>query len=964
MRFEILGPLRVEADGAEVEVAGGRARSVLAVLLVAGGRAVGTDRLIDQVWGEDLPANPANTLQHAVAQIRKVLEPGRARNEPPRILRSTDDGYRLALEDHDVDAARFERLVTDAALALDDDRPAQALAAANEALDLWRGPALAGFDDVPVVEAERVRLEERRLDAHLLALDARSAAQGPGSVVADLESLVVAHPRREGLWARLMTALYQVDRQADALRTYQRAADRLAESGLSPSPALRELEQRILGQDETLRPTTPTTPPVAHNLPTPPTPIVGRETELLRVGEALGSHRLLTLVGPGGSGKTRLAVEVGRRLVDGRSLDHRADTEADTDTGVGTEVGADGVRLVRLDDLADPSLLGAALAEAVDMPESWSGDLVPTLVEFIGRRRLLLIVDNCEHLLDSVAPLVARLLAACDHLRVLATSQAPLEIGGERRLPVPPLGLPGQSGSPFARLDEAPAVRLFLDRAEAVAPDLIPTLEAGDAGAEGELAAVANIVAALDGLPLAIELAAARCDLYTPIELARLLGDQLDRLDQVDLLDRGARDAPARQQTLRAAVTWSLGLLSDDERRFVGLVSVFAGGFDAESAAAVTGTGLDEVRRHLAGLVVRSVLWRMPAGGGSRFRLPETIRHLALDLLGGVLDEAEQERARSAHARFFADRATATDALLAGAGQAEAHARLVVDADNYRAAMAHALAADPADRARLEVGVRIAARLGRFWDWRGSLAEANTWTSRFVTAAGIPDDGRAAGPIEPMADLGLLVGWYAYLSSELDDRDRARRLSDLALEVAEAEGDAYGLAVATSAPAMQARLGGDPALALTYNQRIRDGVAHGTLDDAWIATWADNHDALCLTELGRLDEAEAAALRSEAGFAALGDRRGQGWALIARAVIALERGHGGARALAEQALAVASETNDGRNAAWATELAARALRLEGDGPGAEEREREAEALRSERGMRRSPWQHDRGRDQH
>ncbi|MEL7206741.1 MAG: BTAD domain-containing putative transcriptional regulator, partial [Actinomycetota bacterium] len=694
MRFGILGPLEVEVDGRPAAIAGRRQRSVLAVLLVADERSVTADQLIEQVWGRDLPANPANTLQHTVAQLRKVLEPGRPRNQPPQVLVSTDDGYRIDLTGHELDAREFEAHLAAASAAMTDGRAATAVATTEAALALWRGPALTEFDGVEAAEAEATRLAERLVDARQLAIDARSAVDGPAAVVAELESLVKEHPHREGLWARLMTALYQSQRQADALRTYQRAAATLAdELGLVPSNELRQLEQRILQHDPGLAPKRA----VPGNLPTPTNPLIGRQELTAVIAGALSRHRLVTLLGPGGAGKTRLAVEVGGAIVD-----HGG---AHPDAGA---TGADGVWLARLDNLWDPSLLALSIGTTLGLAESPEGDVITNLAGHIGRRRLLLVLDNCEHLTEAVGALVARLLADCPHLVVLATSQAPLSVTGKHRVPVPPLGLPADGDSPFARLDAAPAIELFLARAAAV--DLTRRLD------DEELSAVANIVRALDGNPLAIELAAARTDVYTPTEIARLMADRFE------VLAGGPRDVPERQRTLRSALAWSVGLLSDEERWFFARVSVFAGGFDTEAAATLTDTDEPAVRRLVAGLLARSVLGRDEAEGPDpRFRLLETVRLYGRSLL----DDDELAAVRARHAEVFADRVARLEPQLGGPDQADAFRRYVLDGDNLRAAMAWSLdhpegtaepRRAPAAVDRLRPGVRIAARTGRFWD--------------------------------------------------------------------------------------------------------------------------------------------------------------------------------------------------------------------------------------------------------
>lgn len=911
MRFRVLGPLGVERDGEAVPLTSHRQRAVLAMLLIAKGRTVSVEQLIDGVWGEQLPSNPTNTLQHSIAQLRKVLEPGRQRSEQPTVLVSTEAGYRLDLDGHTVDAHDFEAAIAQARELLAADQPEAAVDRISSGLDYWQGSAYAEFDADDFADGERKRLTELRLAARELLTDARLTATGPQAVVAELEDLVASYPHREGLWARLMTALYQVGRQADALRAYQRAATALGEElGILPSPELRALEQRILLQDPGLSPAPPTD--VANNLAASTTSLIGREDDLASVLDALESSRIVTLLGPGGSGKTRLALEAARLLAS------RADHP----------VGADGIWLVRLDDLSDPSLLAPSVGAAIGMPESAAQEVIQTLVADIAGRRLLLILDNCEHLLEAVSDLTHQLITVCPAVVVLATSQAPLRLSGERRVQVPPLALPGAEGTPFARLEDSPAVRLFIDRAVEIGLDReIATTE---------LDAIANIVKALDGIPLAIELAAARTDLFSPTEIARLLANRFD------MLSAGPRDAPRRQQTLANAMAWSHGLLNEDERSCFVRMSVFAGGFDLEAAAAVIGMGESDTVALVGQLVARSMLTReQRATGPSRFRMLETLRQFGLGLLEST---GEAEALHRRHGYFYAERAEQLDGRLIGPGQAQAFASFIADEDNMRAAMAWSLEAGSDETDDWVPGLRVAARSGRFWDWRGALAEANTWL------------GRVAGSvtIEVLADKALVLSWHGYFTAELGDRAKAEIIAERAGRIAAEQNDRYAIAAVGSTRALYARLGGELAAALALDDHIRRiGLEDG---DPWFVAWADNHDALVHLAAGDRAAARAAAERSYRGFSAIGDRRSMGWALTALAQVALEADdHETARDQACRALTLAIESADGRNAAWASELAAAAARAEGDNEGAEALEDDAAELLAARGMPRSPW---------
>lgn len=913
MQFRVLGPLEVIDDhGRPLAIAGGRQRTLLARLLVAGGETVPAERLIEAVWGDALPADPSNTLQQAIAQLRRAIEPDRERRAPARLLVREGGGYRLDLDGHHLDAARFTAELAEGRAYLAQGDPA-ATDALGAAIECWRGPAYADVAYGDFARPEIERLEEARVETRELLTDAVAARDGSAAVVADLESLVAEHPGREGAWARLMTALYRSGRQGDALEAYQRARQHLSdELGIDPSPALRDLEERILQQDDTLteplsdaRPPVPvpdTTPATPGNLPRPATSFVGRAAELEVIGELLGRERIVTLTGPGGSGKTRLAIEAGH--VVGQQFD--------------------AVHLVRLDGLRNPALLVSTVAGAVGMPENPELAAVDTLVSFLAPRRGLVILDNCEHLIEVVAPLVEAIAERCAGTVVLATSQEALNIGGEQVVPVPPLNLPGDSGSPFESLEAVPAVKLFLDRARAAVPDVESDADS--------LAAIANIVRALDGIPLAIELAAARTRLLSPSEIAERLADRFE------LLEGGSRTAPARQRTLRGAVEWSYSLLSDDERTFFDQLGVFAGSFDPDGAAAVAASGDPVVAlRHLGSLLDKSLLWSMPVGNGRRFGLLETLRAFAVERLE---ERAEAAGARQRHADYYAALTEELTLTLHGPTQAEAITRFEVESDNLRAAMAWSIDCD-----ELDAAVRIAASSGQYWDWSGSLAEANEWLARVLVAAG---DRRGDPP------LGTAVGWAAYFAAELGELDQAAALASRSHRIAVANEDPFDIGCAFSMLSYTSRLGGDLELASQYAEEMR--TAGALVGEAWWTAWADNHDSMIALEVGALDRAEARAHDSLAAFERMGDRRGVGWALTACAQVAHARGaFEDARERALAAAELSTEVGDGRNASWALEIAADAASAAGDSERAAELLGAATALREVRGTARSPW---------
>jgi predicted ATPase/DNA-binding SARP family transcriptional activator len=575
MEFRILGPLEVDDGTGPVRIPGAKERALLADLLVHAGRVVSADRLIDDLWGDQPPGNPANTLQGRVSALRRALGPVAG------VLVTRPPGYLLELDHEQVDAARFDRLVAEARRSAARDSP-DAARQLDEALALWRGPALAEFADQPWAQAEAARLEELRLVAVELRAEVGLAAGRHSELVGELEALVAAHPHRERLRARLMLALYRSGRQADALRVYQETRAVLAEElGIDPSPELQRLHRGILTQDPSLdgAAAVPATPP-PRNLPERLTSFVGRELELSEVGKLVEQHRLVTITGPGGAGKTSLAVELARQLGDG---------------------WPDGVWLVELAALRDPGLVPEAVIAALGIGEEpgvASGPLaapVERLAEFVRDKGLLLVLDNCEHLAGACAELVERLLRGAPGLKVLATSREVLGVPGEVRWPVPPLAVPEDAVAAEA-LAGFDAVRLFAERARMADPDFVLDADSGPAAAE--------LCRRLDGMPLAIELAAARVRVLPTRELAARLHDRFR------LLTGGARTADPRQRTLRATVDWSWELLEEPDRRLFRRLAVFAGGWTLDAAEAVCagdGVAADDVLDGMVRLVDRSL---------------------------------------------------------------------------------------------------------------------------------------------------------------------------------------------------------------------------------------------------------------------------------------------------------------------------------------------------------------------
>jgi predicted ATPase/DNA-binding SARP family transcriptional activator len=709
LEFRILGPVQAVRDGRELELGGPKPRALLALLLVAPGRVIPAERLAEELWGGRPPAGAAGTLRSYVSRLRTVLG-------PEAVLLARGGGYALAAEPGQLDAARFERLAQAGRQALEGGAAAAAADRFAEALGLWRGRALADVAEVEPLAREDARLEELRLLAAEGRVEADLDLGRAAEVVGELEGLVGEHPVRERLWRLLVLALYRAGRQADALAAYRRARDMLAaELGIEPGEELRALERQVLRQEVPA-----VAPPPRHNLPSLLTSFLGREEELAAVERLVGEARLVTLTGPGGAGKTRLALEFA--------------------TGVMDRFG-DGVWLAGLAGLADAGLVPSLVMQALGVRQSGEVSAVDALVYRLRSAELLLVLDNCEHLLDTCAELAVTLLGRCPRLRVLATSREPLGVPGEAVYPVPPLLVPPESAGEDATA-KAAAVRLFLARARAAA------------GVQAApVTVLARICRELDGLPLAIELAAARASVLSAEEIAARLADRFR------FLTSRRPVADPRHQTLKAAIGWSYELLSDEERRVFGELSVFAGGFTLAAVAAVCCGGdqakaLDLVDQ----LAAKSLLVAEPAAGGTRYRLLETIRQYA----AGCLAEAgEAGPARKRHAEAFLQLAEREREL----------AVLAREQDNFRAALDYTLdCGGPA-------GPRLAQALGGFWLARGFFQEGHDWLERAL----------ATGPADQRlhADLLRLLGAVLYAAG---DMDRAQAILDQGAHIAAAAG--------------------------------------------------------------------------------------------------------------------------------------------------------------------------------
>ena len=694
VEFRILGPLEVVRGEERLELGTARQQAVLAVLVLHAPRPVSIERLVDEVWGEQPPASAHHAVQVYVSQIRKVLRAAGG----VAAVRTTSAGYALELDRERVDARRFERLVDEGQRALG-VHPRRARELFGEALVLWRGPPLTGFERLGPAGREAARLEELRSCAAEGVIEAELALGADREVVGAISAIVAADPLREQPRRLLMLALYRSGRQAEALSAYRDACVALGEIGLRPGPELRALEQAILRHDPDLVATQPAREERSavdalaaddlrsmtdFDLPAAPGPLVGRGSELASIRELLARSdvRLVTLLGAGGSGKTRLALEIASAL--------RARYR-------------DGARFVSLAPLSDPGLVAWEIAHAVGVKETEDQPLQVALWRALAKRELLLVLDNFEHLIPA-AGVVSGLLDAAPSLDVLVTSREALRLRGEHRMEVAPL-------------PPADAAELFLARARAVRPDL-------DEGAR-QREAVERICQRLDGLPLALELAAARVAMFS----VRAREDRLaGRLE----LPVCARDLPDRQRTLRATIDWSYRLLSATERALFRGLAPFAGGARLEAIESVFADLALEPLDLVAALVDKSLLRRRDDRDGlPRFWMLDTIREYASECLAA---HPEADTMPRRHAEYYCELAEQAERNIHSADQQAVLERLEADHDNLRAAFDYLLTVEPSG------ALRLASALGLFWEIRGHLSEGRERLERALSCA---PDGRA-----------------------------------------------------------------------------------------------------------------------------------------------------------------------------------------------------------------------------
>lgn len=738
----MLGPVEVVGDDGPVSLPA-KHRRLLAALVLAEGRASGSDELVEAVWDGAPPASARKLVQVYVSQLRKVLPAGLA-------ISTRGSGYALDLPLDRLDAARFERLLDECCAARAAGNAALTLSLADRALALWRGRAYGDLAYEELARAESERLEELRLVALEERLGARLALGRHGETLGEILAFAREHPFRERGHELAMLALYRSGRQSDALEHYASLRARLDEElGLEPGAGLRELQRRILQQDPALDAAAPSSD-AASALPVSPNPLVGRERELTELVRMLRRRdaRLIVLTGAGGSGKTRLALEAAREAASSY---------------------ANGVVLVELAPLREPALVIRTVAQALDVSVDAGDEPVDVVAGALASLELLLVVDNAEHVREAAASF-AELVARGPRVTLLVTSRAVLHVSGEHVFPVTPLS-------------EDDSVELFRQRARSLERSFEIT-------AENE-ADVREVCRRVDGLPLAIELAAGRIRTLT----LRLLRERLD--GRLRLLTGGPRDLPARQQTLRETIDWSVGLLDESHRHAFALLALFPGGVTVQAAEAVCGADLDT----LEALVDLHLIRRDEVVGEPRFGMLETIREYALELLAG-----EREQAERALAEYFG---VLVDELQVSDPRESiwsfAVERLDPEIDNIRVALSAAEAAGDG-----ELLLRLAGGLWRYWWVRGALGEGLDWIER---ALALDEEGIATAARATALRGGAGLAWSS------GDRERAKELAEAAIPVALETGAKWDEGSAHTVLGIVANNEGDHERARRHHQR-------------------------------------------------------------------------------------------------------------------------------------------------
>lgn len=823
MEFRVLGPVEAIEGGRLLPLGGPKPQALLAHLLLGAGRAIARDELVDELWGDAPPPTARDSLNVHAGVLRRALG-GR--------LRTVASGYVLEASPSEIDASRFEAQVD--AVRRERRRPAESSSALAAALALWRGPVYGGIPVGPSAAAAAARLEELRLNALEERVEADLALGRHAVLVAELTGILASNPARERVAGQLMLALHRCDRSADALAVYAATCrvldDKLA---VDPSEALTHLSRAIHRGDPTLAPTGPSL------LPSPLSRFIGRRAELAHAGVLLATSRLLTLSGVGGCGKTRLGIELAR---------------------VAASAHPDGVHLVDLAPIAREASVARQLAAVLGVRERRG---VPLPVQLATRLRqggrVLLVFDNCEHVIEACAELCSQLLVGAPGLRILVTSREPLGIPGEVVYAVPGLNVP-RPETARSEIEAADAIQLLVDRATAVRPGF--TLGAA------EVRVAAALCARLDGLPLAIELAAARLSSLSLDEVAARVEERLDALG-------ASRSTDARHRTMRASIGWSYEMLDHTERTTLRRLSVFSGTFSRNAAEAVI-AGWDPVTPDAdvlgvcGRLVDKSMLVAVPGPESTGYRMLEIVRQFSAERLAAA---GETTVGRTRHATWYHDFVPDARAW-AGPDQSLWMDRLRREIENIHSALAWYLGAgwEPA------LALDMAGPLWWFWNTSGRVGEGRTWLSRVL----------AATTSEPTIARGLAVRGAAALARNAGEFAEALKLGEESLAICRALGDERGMAAALNNLCITGTFSGDYEAALSHGEEGRTIIER--LGDSQGTASSVNNLGILARTCGDLERATELFNSALASWRARGDRRGVAAALTNLAMVARRQG--------------------------------------------------------------------------
>jgi predicted ATPase/DNA-binding SARP family transcriptional activator len=765
VQYGILGPLEVTRAGATVEVKGPKQRALLIFLLLHANEVVSTDLIVDALWGGRANGGEIGTLRVHISNLRNTLEPDRPKGAEPEVLVTEPSGYLLRVDAGAIDAHRFEQLLSEGRRLVHDD-PGYASDLLFKALDLWRGSALGDVTYESFAQVDIQRLEELRLSALEELNEARLVLGEHTDLVGELESQVAVHPLRERLWTQLMLALYRSGRQAEALAAYKRLSDVLGRSGLAPGPGVSQLEDRIFADDPTLL--TPDLRVGRSRLPPAErTDIFGRSNDVAELRSRFAGTRLLTLTGAGGVGKTRLAQRLAWTLVEDQ-----------------TEVW-----WVELSGLTDPGRIPDQIAAVGGLSQGPNVETVDLLVRLASTRELVIVLDSCEHLIDASAWLVDRLLTEAPGVRFITTTREPLQVEGEQIWRVSSLAVPDLD-TPSDLLTGYPSVELFLDRTRARGVD-IP---------RSAYREVADVCRRLDGIPLALELAAARTSMLTPAEIRERLDDRFS------LLERGGRTLIARHRTMEAAIDWSFRLLDESDRRLLSRLAVFVAGFDRSAAREVCAYDPftpETVEAGIEGLVEKSLVEPSSGSGGRRFSLTESVKAFAWDRL---VDDPKELLGRH--------RGWALSLAIIGGREILADEdtwfpRLEAAYEDLRTAFDESLR-----RGEVDEALRLVGSLGAYFRWRRA-SEAVKWLEKAIIAAEqAPQTVRPETMALGLASLGPFLSYHNRVE---EGRRRLTEAADLYTSLDHMAGLMWVHYSQSSFPAT-----GDPAAALAHARAAAD----------------------------------------------------------------------------------------------------------------------------------------------